>query len=158
MADLMAEGTPAGWYPHPTMAGTQRYWDGAKWTDNVAPLTPQGPMVDVRRRPKAAADVYQHPGAPLALVLGVLSLVGLGFLTGIPAVLVARRATREIEASDGRLDGRGVATAGFVTGLIGTVLTTLVVAFVVFAFVIGAATNDVIDNTYDNTCAPPYCP
>jgi uncharacterized protein DUF2510 len=31
---------PAGWYPHPTMAGTQRYWDGENWTDHVAPLTP----------------------------------------------------------------------------------------------------------------------
>lgn len=32
--------TPAGWYPHPTMAGTQRYWDGASWTDNIAPVHP----------------------------------------------------------------------------------------------------------------------
>jgi Domain of unknown function (DUF4352)/Protein of unknown function (DUF2510) len=27
--------TPAGWHPQPD--GTQRYWDGAKWTDHVAP-------------------------------------------------------------------------------------------------------------------------
>lgn len=29
--------TPPGWYPHPTMPGTQAYWDGDRWTDHVAP-------------------------------------------------------------------------------------------------------------------------
>lgn len=28
----------AGWYPHPTMASTQRYWDGHAWTEHVAPI------------------------------------------------------------------------------------------------------------------------
>jgi len=28
---------PAGWYPHPSMANTQRYWDGERWTDHIAP-------------------------------------------------------------------------------------------------------------------------
>ncbi|MBU2693524.1 DUF2510 domain-containing protein [Pimelobacter sp. 30-1] len=31
---------PPGWYPDPKMAGTQRYWDGEVWTDNVAPFAP----------------------------------------------------------------------------------------------------------------------
>jgi hypothetical protein len=30
--------TPAGWYPDPQMASTQRYWDGERWTEQVAPL------------------------------------------------------------------------------------------------------------------------
>ncbi len=31
--------TPPGWYPHPVEAPTvQRYWDGSRWTDDVAPL------------------------------------------------------------------------------------------------------------------------
>lgn len=37
----MSEKAPAGWYPHPSMPGTQRYWDGAKWTEHVAPLAPR---------------------------------------------------------------------------------------------------------------------
>jgi hypothetical protein len=37
---------PAGWYPHPKMPGTQRYWDGQHWTDHVAPM-PQGKPVGV---------------------------------------------------------------------------------------------------------------
>ncbi len=28
---------PAGWYPDPTMVNTQRYWDGAAWTEHVQP-------------------------------------------------------------------------------------------------------------------------
>jgi hypothetical protein len=29
--------TPANWYPDPSDAAQWRYWDGASWTDNVAP-------------------------------------------------------------------------------------------------------------------------
>lgn len=36
----IGSGPPAGWYPYPSMAGTQRYWDGARWTDHMAPLAP----------------------------------------------------------------------------------------------------------------------
>lgn len=31
--------TPAGWHPDPHVPGQQRYWDGASWTDQVAPLS-----------------------------------------------------------------------------------------------------------------------
>lgn len=30
--------THPGWYCHPTMAETQCYWDGAGWTDKIAPI------------------------------------------------------------------------------------------------------------------------
>ena len=30
--------TPAGWYPHPSMTGTLGYWNGEKWTEQVAPM------------------------------------------------------------------------------------------------------------------------
>lgn len=33
---------PAGWYDHPTMADTRRYWDGQKWTDHIAPGAASG--------------------------------------------------------------------------------------------------------------------
>lgn len=29
---------PAGWYPHPEMVSTLRYWDGVAWTDHIAPM------------------------------------------------------------------------------------------------------------------------
>ena len=31
---------PPGWYADPEMADTQRYWDGAAWTEHRAPGSP----------------------------------------------------------------------------------------------------------------------
>lgn len=42
--------TPPGWFPHPTMVGTQRYWDGEKWTENIAPGAPTSVVVNVGSR------------------------------------------------------------------------------------------------------------
>ena len=43
----MTDGTsgkpPAGWYVHPDMENTQGYWDGEKWTEQVAPLVEKKP-------------------------------------------------------------------------------------------------------------------
>lgn len=35
---------PAGWYPDPEMAGTQRYWDGSVWTEHRAPAAVTRPV------------------------------------------------------------------------------------------------------------------
>ena len=56
-----------------------------------------------------------------SLVLGILGLVCCGFLAGIPAIVLGRSAQREIDASGGAQSGRGMATAGFVLGIIGVV-------------------------------------
>ena len=34
---------PAGWYPDPWDAASQRYWDGRAWTPGVAPAVVEGP-------------------------------------------------------------------------------------------------------------------
>lgn len=34
--DAFNPGRPAGWYPHPTIAGQQRWWDGNDWTEHVS--------------------------------------------------------------------------------------------------------------------------
>lgn len=33
----VAGAIPAGWYPDPQGAPTQRYWDGAQWTEHTVP-------------------------------------------------------------------------------------------------------------------------
>ena len=40
--------TPANWYPDPSDSAQWRYWDGASWTDNVAPreVVSNAPAVD----------------------------------------------------------------------------------------------------------------
>src|SRR5579859_7291744 len=52
-------------------------------------------------------------------ILGLLSL-GLLAVTGIPAFIVGLRAMREINASDGRIGGRGFALFGMALGALGT--------------------------------------
>jgi len=44
---------PAGWYPDPVMASTQRYWDGAQWTAHVAPLAPSASSAPPAPAPSA---------------------------------------------------------------------------------------------------------
>ncbi len=48
-SDTPTPAASAGWYPNPEKPGTQRYWDGAAWTDHVAPVGPakKGPNVGV---------------------------------------------------------------------------------------------------------------
>jgi hypothetical protein len=59
-----------------------------------------------------------------AFWLGLSSLVCLGLLTGIPAIYVGSKALTEIEASNGRLIGRGTAWQGIVLGVLGILWTT----------------------------------
>lgn len=54
-----------------------------------------------------------------SLVLGVLGVICCGFFTGIPAVILARSAQAEIPRSGE--SGAGMATAGFVLGIIAIV-------------------------------------
>jgi hypothetical protein len=56
-----------------------------------------------------------------ALVLGILGVVCCGFFTGIPALILGKSSQKSIDASGGRLTGRGMATAGFVLGIISIV-------------------------------------
>lgn len=55
-----------------------------------------------------------------AFWLGLFALFCCGFLTGVPAIFVGAQALRDIEASGGRLKGKGTAWLGIVLGVIGT--------------------------------------
>jgi Domain of unknown function (DUF4190) len=61
-----------------------------------------------------------------ALVLGVLSMTCLGFLAGIPAIVLGAMSRKEIDRSQGGLSGRGIAAGGIVTGLFGTGISLIV--------------------------------
>ncbi|WP_205474598.1 DUF4190 domain-containing protein [Nocardioides sp. SYSU D00038] len=58
--------------------------------------------------------------AVISLVLGIISVLCCGFFTGIPAVILAQMAKTEI--AQNRQEGSGLATAGFVLGIIGSIL------------------------------------
>jgi len=91
-------------------------------------------------------QVPNHPQATTALVLGLVGLIG-GCLCGLPLLVapfawaIGARARREIAASHGQLGGAGNAQAGFVMGIIGTVLLVLAVIGLVLLVVIGIATE-----------------
>jgi len=83
-----------------------------------------------------------HPQAGLALGLGLGGLLG-GFLCGLPLLLspfawaLGHRARRDIRASHGATGGDGMALAGMILGIIGSVLLALsVIALVIFAVVL----------------------
>ncbi len=104
----------------------QRYWDGTAWTAHSQPLTVTPPAETSGK-------------AVLSLVFGIASLLFCGaFITGIPAMILARMAKKDIQASQGRLTGEGIGTAGFVTGLIGTIVGTVGLALVAGLFIFGS--------------------
>jgi hypothetical protein len=78
--------------------------------------------------PPSPSDRYfaglTYSRAKNAFWLGVASLVCCGLFAGIPAIVVGARALSDIEASRGRLVGKGMAWAGIILGIIGTVGST----------------------------------
>lgn len=86
--------------------------------------------------------------AVVALVLGVASFFTCGLIVAIPAIIVGRNAQRQIDASGGHVQGRGMATAGIVLGIVNVVLSVLAIIAVVLAFVFGG----VVQSGFSSTC------
>lgn len=88
--------------------------------------------------------VPKHPQAQMAMVLGIVALGGaaiclLPIFVSPFAWYFGAKARREMAASPGRWSGQGDAQAGFVMGIIGTVLLALAtVAFIIGAIVLFA--------------------
>ena len=70
--------------------------------------------------------------AIVSLLLGLSSIMCLGAITGLPAVVLGALARKDIDRSSGTLTGRGLAAGGIVSGLFGTGL-----GFVMLLFVLG---------------------
>src|ERR671932_2279712 len=66
-----------------------------------------------------------------ALVLGILGLVLCPLICSVLALVFGYQARREIDASGGRLTGRGNAIAGIVLGWIGVAFLVLLVVLIV---------------------------
>lgn len=86
-----------------------------------------------------------HPQALTAMLLGVLGLVlglscGVGLLASPFGWWIGSRTLREIRESPGRYSGEGLARAGQVTGIIGTILLALGIAALVLFIIIGVST------------------
>ena len=77
----------------------------------------------------------EHPKATTAMVVGILGLTMCQVAAPF-AWVIGKRTVAEIDASGGRLGGRGQAQAGYIMGIVGTVLLGLAIAFLIIYLVI----------------------
>ncbi len=86
------------------------------------------------QQPVLVAQPQTNNNAVISLILGICCYVGLGILTGIPAVLFGHKALREIDRSAGTQGGKPLAIIGLVLGYMGIVGTLAVCFFLIFVF------------------------
>ena len=85
------------------------------------------PVTGVAPTPAAPQVPSRFDGRAIgALVLGVASMTCLGFLAGIPAIVIGAMSRKDIDRSQGALKGGGMAAGAIVTGLFGTGLSLIV--------------------------------
>jgi len=86
---------------------------------NVPPAPQQYPPQTQPYRGQYPPSDQQTDGkATASLVLGILSLLCLSILAGIPAIILGHMSKANIRRSMGRLKGDGMATAGLVMGYV----------------------------------------
>jgi Zn-dependent protease len=73
-------------------------------------------------------------GAVWSLVLGIIGLLCLGPLTGVPAIICGHMARGNIRRSNGGLGGAGMALAGLLLGYVATVIMPLVAIATIAVF------------------------
>lgn len=77
-----------------------------------------------------------HRGV-LILVLGILSLVGCGIFTGIPAWIMGTGDLKQIDAGTMDATGRGMTNAGRILGMISVILMVVGIVVVVLLMMLG---------------------
>lgn len=87
-------------------------------------------------QPVMIAQQQSNNNALISLILGICCYIGLGILTGIPAVIFGHKALKEIDRSGGTQSGKPLAIIGLVLGYMGIVGTLLVCLFI-GVFVLG---------------------
>lgn len=171
------EGTPqgpppgegGGWPQQP--AAPPAYDPYAQQQQQQWPYDPYAQQQQAWQQPQQPYPYYQpQPAVPgnapaiWSLVLGICSIGGVVFFLGIifpitlgmgiPAIFLGRNGMRKVDHGE-TPQHRGIAQAGFITGIIGTVLSALAGLFWILVF-IGVASSDSSsnDNLFDETLAP----
>jgi hypothetical protein len=144
------EGQGESWQP----SGWQSEWNQP--TGDQPWQTPAEPQQGARHgnwRQAPDGSWHQLPGAQqssgkstAALVLGILGLVFCPLICSVLALVFGYQARREIDASGGRLTGRGNATAGIVLGWIGVAIVVAFIGLVILGLAVGDDTSDGISD------------
>ncbi len=93
------------------------------------------------------------------MILGIVSFVlCLGFLTGIPAIILGHMSRGKIKRSNGQLGGGGMALTGLILGYITTAFTIIYLIFIlVFAGAwLTAGTTEPDSDWGNDTTAPSW--
>jgi type IV pilus assembly protein PilA len=116
--------------PPPQQASSPNPATTTAWLN--VPAAPQyPPQAQPYRGQQQSPSNQQTDGkATASLVLGILSLVCLSILAGIPAIILGHMSKANIRRSMGRLKGDGMATAGLVMGYLSaaTIPVILIIA------------------------------
>ncbi len=124
--------------PQPDQPGAQPDQPGAQPTQPQPGAQPgyweqqQQPPYPPPGYPAGAPVQYapDHPRATTSLVLGILGIV-LCQLVAPFAWSMGKKTLDEIDASQGQVGGRGAAQAGYILGIVGTVLLGLGIIFII---------------------------
>lgn len=132
--------------PFGSSPGGDPFGGGSSSADFGASAPPPAPN-EAWREAREARDPFDAPppegsrqradGAIAALVLGILGLV-ICPLCAPFAWVMGRKAEQAVDASGGRLSGRGEATAGKVLGMVACVLTILLIVLFIVLIAVGA--------------------
>jgi hypothetical protein len=119
----------------PGPAGPGQFGQQPGWSP--PPYTQAGPYVQVGAGWPRMAGRRTNPLAIAALCCAVGQLI-VGPFAGIAAIVLGAMSLKQIRLSGE--DGRGLAMTGLILGIVGTIITTLLVLFFVVLFH-GVATN-----------------
>jgi thiol-disulfide isomerase/thioredoxin len=94
---------------------------------------PPPPIAPFQGVPEPPTDTK----ATISLILGIFSMVCMGFVAGVPAIVLGVLARRDSERSGGMVGGSGVALAGIITGAVGSFIGLVWVGLFVGGIVTG---------------------
>lgn len=145
--------TPSAGPTPPSQAAQSGFPPPPGWYQQGYPQ-PGYPQPGYGLHPGMLGYQQQHGGATTSMTLGIISLVAVALspflccvtlpaaLTGPFGIVMGSKAQRAIDAEPGRYGNRSQATAGIVTGAIGTALGLALVVLLLFVFSAGSLYED----------------
>lgn len=136
--------------PSQNFTDQQHYTDqpppaASSWMDPPAqtPLTPSPSWPGGGMQPQNIPSYANMPNqqntlAIVSLVCGILSLICLGIITGVPAIITGFMQLNKIKTDPATYGGRGMAIGGMVTGSIGTLFSILGILMLLLGIIGGS--------------------
>jgi len=127
MTNVAPNAVPPGWYADPMTAGHARWWSGQDWTHHVQPVPTGAPL----EQPGNLLVPGRSSMGTRALVWGIVSLLCNAILA--PSILaivygaIALNDAKRLEARGLPTPQRSRARAGIVLGIVGAVVTIVIV-------------------------------